>query len=680
MIFAFLLFPSQSLHAQIDPSYYDSVQVADIRFEGNTTFSNSDLLVKLSIQESPSGLTVWIYENLGSRFPLAQEPRYFDFQAFQDDIALLRQYYTNNGFFSATVGGSYSLNDEGRTVDVVYTINEGPSSLIDSVSYRNLGALPPMVLGEINRSPLLRPGRRYSADEVHAERTRILEILANNGFPRAVVDTIIVERKLSDNNVIVKMAFRHGRRLFFGPITEDIKGVDELNLARKIVYDRVEFKNGDIYSRSRQNDAETNLNRLGVFSYVAISPTYPEITNQQDSLVPILLELQPRQRFEIAPGVLINNQLNGLTTGGEVSFLMRNVFAGAQTLTTRFNLLGRIGNITGTYIATSQLRFDQPYLISNKNSGYLAGTYSLVGEEDLADGSILQLVMGAERYLSKRSSAKLSWTYEISEFSGDAKALLGKGYINFDTTETINFRNSIRSFSIEEDGTDDLFNPSNGYSLKGIAEEAGYLEQIGLSPLPQENEALGIRSTQYVKLEGLAKYFHDMSRNRTTIFGAKFRLGGIFRFGKSKEEGLPVPPNRRYYAGGASSIRGWTARELAADSSAAFFGSNALLEMSMELRWHLFPNTRNWLDGFWFVAFADAGNLWTEFSNIDLTQTALAIGFGIRYNLFFGPIRVDFGMKAFNPSSADNRWFWEKQLWGEVVRKGVLQFGIGHAF
>lgn len=673
-----LLLPRPVL-AQTDPSLYDSLQVADVVFEGNGTFSDATLRTLIGTQSTPSGFSVWIYENLGARFPLAQEPRYFDYQIFQDDIALLRQYYTNNGFFSSAVNGSYRRNDD-NTIDATFTIVEGEASLIDSVAYRNLQTLPAMIQGEINRAPRLRPGRRYSADEVYSERSRILEILGNNGFPGARLDSITVERKLSNNNVTVKLSFRHGRQLLFGPITEEIRGGDELNLARKIIYDRLEFKTGDIYSLRRQNDAETNLNRLGVFSYVALTPAYPPIENTADSLVPMTLELQARQRFELAPGVIINNQLNGLTTGGEVSFLMRNVFAGAQTLTTRFNLLGRIPNVTGTYIATSQLRFDQPYLFSNRNSGYVSGTYSLVGEEDLADGSILQLMVGAERYLSTRSTAKLSWAYEISEFSGDAKALLGKGFINIDTTETINFRNSIRSFSIEEDGTDDLFNPATGYSLKGILEEAGFFEQEGISPLPQEDEARGIRSTQYVKIEGIAKLFGDLSRNRTAVLGSRLRIGGIFRFGRSRAEDLPVPPNRRYYAGGASSIRGWTARELAADTAAAFFGSNALIEASVEWRWHLFPAARNWLDGFWFVAFADAGNLWTEFSRIDLAQTAVAFGFGIRYNLFFGPIRVDFGMKAFNPSSEHHRWFWEKQLWGEVVRKGVLQFGIGHAF
>lgn len=663
-----------------DPSLYDSLQVAEIDIDGNKTFSDGALLALLATQETPSGFFVWMYENVGSRFPFAKEPRYFDYQNFQEDIQVLQQYYQNNGFFSSTVEGAYERREGEKKVDVRIAIDEGPESLIDSVAYRNLSALSDDVRTQIHKATRLRSGRRYSADELYAERNRILTILADNGYPRANLDTILVERRLSNNSVVIKLAFRHGRRLYFGHTTEEIRGVGGLNLARKIIYDRLEFKRGEIYSRSRKNDAETNLNRLGVFSYVAITPEFPPIDNVTDTLVPILLELQPRQRYELAPGVILSNQLNGLTTGAELSFLMRNVFAGAQMLSTRLNLLGRIPDFSSTYLATSQLRFDQPYLFSNKNAGYLAGTYSLVGEKDLAEGSILQLIVGTERYLTRRSTAKLSWTYEISEFSGDAKALLGKGFIAIDTTETINFRNSIRAFSIEQDHTDDLFNPTSGLSLKGIAEEAGYLEQIGVSPLPQEDEARGIRSTQYVKLEGIAKHFFDLSRNGTTVFGSKFRLGGIFRFGNSLEQDLPVPPNRRYYAGGATSIRGWTARELAADSNAAFFGSNALLEVSAEVRWHLFPRAKDWLNGFWFVVFADAGNLWTEFTEIDLRQTALAIGFGIRYNLFFGPIRIDFGMKAHNPASEHHRWFWEKQLWGEVVRKGVVQFGIGHAF
>jgi outer membrane protein assembly factor BamA len=667
--------------AQTDPSYFDSVLVADIVILGNESFDDDILLLKLATEESPSSLSIWLFEMMGSRFPFAQEPEYFDFQVFRDDIDALAMFYRNNGFFHATVDGRYERREDENAVDVYYEISEGAPSLIDSIAHRNLTRLPPEVRREIDNAVVLQKGRRYRAEDVQVERNRVVNILANNGFPRATSDSVVVERKLSNNNVVVKMSFRHGRRLYFGEITEEIKGVDELNLARKIIYDRLDFHRGDIYSRAAQFEGETSLNRLGVFSIVAVTPAFPPIENEQDSLVPLTLELTPRKRFELAPAVIVNNQLRGITTGGEVSFLMRNVFGGAQSLMTRFNLLGRLPDYTDTYLASSQLTFEQPYFFSNKNSANITGSYSLVGEKDLATGNILQISVGATRYFSPRLIGQISQAYEISEFSGDPKALLGRGLISLDTTDTINFRNSIRGLSLEYDLTDDLFNPTQGFSAKGIFEEAGYLEKIGVSPLPQADEGQDIRSTEYVKLEGLFRHFHDLSANRTTIFGFKLRLGGIFRYGKSKEDDLPVPPNRRYYAGGASSIRGWTARELAADVSAVNYGSNALLETSMEVRWHLFPDARNWLDGIWAVVFADAGNLWTEFSEITLEETALALGVGLRYNLFFGPLRVDFGIKGYNPSSEQQKWFYQKDsLWDDVIRKGVILIGIGHAF
>ena len=724
--------------AQFEPSYFDSILVAGIAIKGNETFDDDILLGNLNTREAPSSFSMRLYRVFGSRFPLAGEPQYFDYQSFRDDIELLRVHYRNNGFFSAMVEGDFSLRTQqleptpcpspelpvavlpwrrspGITMlsdfarqlrlgacryvvedsaqlrqsvaDVRFLIEEGPRSLIDSVNYRNLNNLPADVRTEIFARPLLRPGRPYRAQDVQAERNRVVELLANSGFPRAFSDSVLIERRLSDNNVLVRMNFHHGRRLYFGAVSEEIKGVDELNLARQIIYDRLDFKKGDIFSRAAMYEGETNLNRLGVFSYVAITPEYPDIENSADSLVPITLELVPNKRFELAPALLVNNQLRGITPGAEVSFLMRNVFGGAQSLTTRVNVLGRLLDpkdgtldISNTYLATSQLRFEQPYLLSNKNSGYISGSYSLVGEKDLARGNILQLVVGAKRYFSQRLLGEVNWTYEISEFTGDAVALLGRGLINIDTTGTINFRNSIRSFSLERDMTDDFFNPSRGYTLKGIFEEAGFLEKLGVSPLPQADEEQDIRSTEYVKLEGLARFFHDLSNNETTILGMKFRLGSIFRYGKSREDDLPVPPNRRYFAGGASSIRGWSERELAADPAAVNFGSNALLEISSEIRWHLFPDAKNWLDGIWFVAFADAGNLWTDIGKLRVEEVALAFGIGLRYNLFFGPIRVDFGLKGYDPLAAHNRWFYEKKLWNEVVSKGVILLGIGHAF
>lgn len=661
------------MRAQTAPSYIDSLDIQEIQFTGNDSFADDELRSLITTEESSLGFFVWL---IGQ-----SEHRYFDFQTMLDDAEILRKFYRNNGYFEARVAGRYERSEDNTAMQVFFDIEEGRTSYVDSIAYRRLQKLPPTVQGDIARAPLLRVGQRYSARTVQAERVRVLEILANNGFPRGFSDSVTVERKMSNNNVVVKLNFRHGRRLYFGNITEEIEGVDELNLARQIIYERLDFRKGDVFSRELMLEGETNMNRLGVFSYVSLKPDFPAIDNPLDSLVPLTLGLRPKTRFELAPAFILNNQLRGVTTGGEVSFMMRNVFGGAQTLTTRLSMLGRVPDWTDTYLSSSQLLFEQPYLFSNRNSLSFSGSYSFVGERDLVTGDILQIALGVKRFFTSRLVGQVVWTYEISEFVGDPTILLGRGLIHVDTTETINFRNSIRRFSLEDNQTDDLYYPSEGIFWRALVEEAGWLEGLGL-PLPQANEEKGIRSTEYVKLEGLVKYFSDLSRNETAIFGARFRLGSIFRYGKSMEDDLPVPINRRYFAGGATSIRGWQNRELSANLDEGETGSNVILEMSTEVRWQMFPRATNWLEGLGLVAFVDAGNLWNDIADMRIPDIAIAMGVGIRFNLPFAPLplRIDFGIKGYNPASEHHKWFYQKDLLNEVILKGVILFGIGHAF
>ncbi len=679
MLWLCIVLLSPSALAQFHPVPGDSLELSEIIFEGVEELDEDDIRDRLLTQASPSGFSIWLHNNLGSRAPFAAEPLFFDLDDFENDLDALRRHYNNNGFFHAVIEGSYSLAED-SSVHVRFIVDEGKASYIDSVDYTHIEKLPADVRDEILSDRVLLRGRRYRASNVQVERARILKILANSGYPTALSDSTVVTRKLSNNNVIIHLPFRFGRRLYFGKITEDIKGVDELNLVRKIVYDRLDFKEGEIYSTKELNEGETSLNRLGVFSYVRMMPDFAAAAAATDSLVPLTLELVPQRRYELAYGLLFSDQLQGFSMGAETSFLMRNVFAGAQSLTTRINVLGKIPEVNETYKAMIQVQFDQPYLFSNKSSGFISTSYNLVGEKDLATGDIFQITVGAQQFVTSQVTGKLDWTYEISQFNGDPMALLGAGLIYFDTTETINYRNSIRAVRVDWDLTDDLFNPKSGWFVSGIFEEAGYLEHIGLSPLPLADTARGVATAQYFKFEQLSKYFTDVSRNETMIFASKFRIGSIFRYDLTKKLNLPVPPNRRYYAGGPNSIRGWNVRELAVDTNAVNFGGNTLLETSVELRWQLFPNDPDWRRDIGVVFFLDAGNLWNELRLMRFDQIAVAMGVGLRYNMFFGPLRVDFGMKGHDPSLTENRWFTQKKWWSEVVSKGVVQFSIGHAF
>ena len=103
----------------------------------------------------------------------------------------------------------------------------------------------------------------------------------------------------------------------------------------------------------------------------------------------------------------------------------------------------------------------------------------------------------------------------------------------------------------------------------------------------------------------------------------------------------------------------------------------------MELRTNLFRSFRqDILNHLWVVAFLDVGNVWPLIEEYSLGTVAMATGLGFRYDTFFGPFRIDFGIRVYDPGypDPDRRWITQRKFFGETLSDGVLHFGIGHAF
>lgn len=665
------------LHAQTArPVMIDSLRISEVLFEGVASIEQQTLDDLLETRESPAAFWTFLH-SISERFPLAEEPRYFDYDIFARDVDALTRHYRNNGFFSARIDGRYVIDSSAREISVRFLVEEGPASFVDSVQYRLAGTLPPDVSAQIFAAPLLLAGRRYRAQDLAAERDRVLDILRNAGFPRAYSDSIIVERKLSNNNLLVRMPFMFGTQLRVGTIGDSIIN-PPLNLARRIIHDRLDFRAGDIYSVRARDRAEANLNRLGIFSTVQVQADIPAIDDTTRRTVPITIVLAEKLRHELAPALLVNNQFSRLNAGAEIAYLFRNVFGGAQTFTARIDGLFRMPRPVEGFQISAQARLDQPYFIDNDNSAYISTAYILARERGVYGGDLQQNVIGVRRRFTERVQGHVDWTIEQTNYSDIGKPPANSAFAMFDTTG-INYRNSIIAVGFERDQTNDFFNPTDGLYLRGLVEEAGVLRNTfpGLFASRQ--------STEYVKTEGMVKYFRDLSRNRTSILGVKLMSGLIFRYGQSLSDNIPVPFNRRYYAGGSTSVRGWGSRKLSIDGEqAAGFGNNAIAEASIEYRWQLFPEWKQWLalepNKIWLVLFADAGNIWDTPASLRLSEAALAFGFGIRYLTFFGPIRLDYGMRAYDPTIASQKWFTERSFVREILAKGAIHFGIGHAF
>ena len=121
----------------------------------------------------------------------------------------------------------------------------------------------------------------------------------------------------------------------------------------------------------------------------------------------------------------------------------------------------------------------------------------------------------------------------------------------------------------------------------------------------------------------------------------------------------PLIPSERFYAGGATSVRGYNENDLGPRS---IFGDAegglAMLIVNGELR---FPVYR-WVRG---VGFFDLGNVYPTIGDILHTELQAGTGAGIRVNSPIGLLRFDMGL-AVNPRPFDPSW--------------TVHFGLGHAF
>ncbi len=157
---------------------------------------------------------------------------------------------------------------------------------------------------------------------------------------------------------------------------------------------------------------------------------------------------------------------------------------------------------------------------------------------------------------------------------------------------------------------------------------------------------------------------HYFTVGRRFVVANKMRFGSIDGFGNLESN---VPFYKRYFLGGASSIRGWGRFEVSPLSGFGFpIGGHTMLEGSSEVRFPVWGKLGA-------VAFLDYGNVWANAWDIDLSDVRYAVGPGLRYATPIGPARLDLGYQI-NP--LDNLL-----VNGEPQkRRWRVHFSIGQAF
>jgi outer membrane protein insertion porin family len=587
------------------------------------------------------------------------------------------------------VSGQARLDSGSQRIDVSFTIEEKKRSVVESVHMLGLAGVSADVADKIFKEPLIQKGMPYERAAASAEIRRVLDILANNGYPSARFDydSSGAFRALSTGNFLLKFTFDTGRRYAFGEIAVRVEPPRD-DITDNLALRQLDFQKGDLYSREKQLSSERNLNRLGLFETASVDHA-PLSDSTASSLIPMEVVVRPRSRNELSPEVLVSDENNEFNLGVGLAFTNRNFLGDGRMFTARTRVrtqsISRVfsgGSFNDTtMVGAAELQFQilQPYLFTRTLSG--SWTMALTADKQkFYILSILKNKIGLTKQFATYTYGSLEWTLErvrpeiVPGTPQPEKVIAALGQ-----ADQSQF-NSILTLALQRDKTNDIFSPTAGFFTGMTLEESGILPKL----LP--GIVSGLPFTQYYKITLLGRWYRDLTSTGFNVFALKLRTGYQDKYGESRSEDVSIPLNRRFFAGGSGSIRGWRARELGAMPEALLpFGGNFIFEGSAELRVNHFRGFGKLLylrlENIWGVYFVDFGNLWSDIADFRMRDVAVAAGIGFRYETYFGPFRIDYGVRVYDPKGpAGSQTIFKRRFLGETVSNGVFHFGIGHAF
>ena len=657
---------------------------------GNRTFDEGTLKEAIQTKESPGGISKFLYTIFGEK--LGSKPEFLDEERITGDVKLLNDFYRDKGFYHAQVGDQSTIDSSRHRASVKFTIDEKTRSYVDSVVYRGLEELPPDLKSDLFKEPLIAPGVVYEEARAVAEISRMLEFLENHGYPLAYFDrdhSGKYEWKPTSNFRLV-LTFIIGKPYQFGDISVHVDPPQE-DITTNIIVRQLDFAPGELYSRNKKISSERSLNRLDLFEAVRVdNPRLSDTTS--GSTVPIDVFVRPRTRHEISPELSVSDENNAFNLGLGLGYTNRNFLGDARNFTAHARVrtqsiqewdfrevFGGQGFRDPSVVGALELQFQvlQPYFFTKNLSGTWTSSVSAEKQKPYIL-SILNNRIGLSDKFATYTYGMLDWTLE--RVSPEILANTPEEVAALSRQENQAQFNSIIGATLQRDKTSDIFSPTEGFFNSMTLEESGILPKL----LP--GIRAGLPSTQFYKATLFGRWYRDLTNTRYNILAVKAKAGYQDKYGESKYLAVNIPLNRRFFAGGSGSVRGWRARELGAmPDSLLQFGGNFIFETNFEMRVNYFRGygKLGWirLDNIWVVYFFDIGNVWNDIMDVKPRELAMAAGIGFRYETFFGPFRVDYGFRMYDPKAAAGRQtVFQKRLWGETLAGGVLQFGIGQAF
>ena len=664
--------------------------------------------------------------------PFSRKPVIYDTLQARLTCQDLVKAMQNQGFMHA--GVSLNTTTEGKKLYAKYILHPGIPYVMGKVEYdvedENIQNI--LHLDEPDNQNL-KPGMRFSVEALDNERKRIANLLMDDGYFRFNKDFIYfsADTIAGQNDIALTLHLTKYKASSNAPETDhpryQIRNInylsndsDRIHLRRQVLLNATALKEGRPYSASALQRTYNNFARLQAVKYTNIRfaevPDSNRIayvgesqnTGDDDSnrLLDCNIQVSTNKPSTISFQPEGTNTAGDFGAAASLTYTNRNLFRGSEQLSIEFR--GAYEAITGLegyqdqnyteYSVEGKLvfpRFVAPFLSKNFRRRQTANSELSVSWDLQNRPEFHRRVFStAWRYRWAEPRHHLAWRFDLLDLNYVYMPWISETFKK-DYLDNVDNRNAILRYNYE-----DIFIMKMGFGLtysNGVdafrlnVESAGNLldgfsKTLGFRTNSQgQHTFLNIAYAQYAKFD--FDYTHLLQLDKRNALALHAGLGVAYPYGNS----TVLPFEKRYFSGGANSVRGWGVRELGPGKYKGNDGRIDFINQTGDLKLDLNAEYRTAL--FWKfegALFLDAGNIWTlrnyaeqpggQFKiNEFYKQIAAAYGLGLRLNFDYFILRLDMGMKAINPAyeSGDEHW---AIIHPKLSRDFSFHFAVGLPF
>ena len=683
-----------------------------VRQRGNSRWFSTARLPLATYSLSGRDTTKWINRFLRS---IGEAPQLYDSASTRASMEILQTQLQNMGYLRASVDVYNEI--KGKKLVTTYLLHPRKPYFINKVDYEIRDSAIAIVLNMADSTRRgLKSGMMFNVANLDNERSRISNYLTNRGYYRFNKDFISYKADSVPGSHLIDITlvldkYRSGEESNLPHqvyTIGDVKFVsgnpnDSVILLRQSVLDNNTFlESGALYAFDDLQSTYNHFGRLGAVRYTNISFHEHDFEPVLDCDIhvstnkPSTISFQPEG----------TNTAGDLGAAVSLTYQNRNIFHGSENLS--IVLRGAYEAIRGlegysnknfmeysTEVRLSFPRFIAPLLSSSFRRRVNASS----------EVSLLYDLQNRPEFMRRVFS--VAWRYKWNDQNHHDRYqvdLLDLNYISMpwisetfkkEYLDNTDSRNSILRYNYENLFIMKLgfgYTYNNGvYAIKTSVESAGNLLNLASNVFNFHQNSDGqytfidIAYAQYVR--GMFDFTRNfvLDYNNQLVF--HFGFGIAYPYGNSNI----LPFEKRFFSGGANSVRGWSVRSL---GPGKFIGTDGRidfinqtgdmkLDLNLEYRANLF-----WKFG--GALFVDAGNIWTlrdyedqpggQFKMSEFwQQLAVSYGLGIRLNFDYFVVRFDMGMKAVNPAYENEKDHFPL-LHPRLSRDFAFHFAVGLPF